>query len=173
MKKQPSLSSRNTLGDSNHNSNNHKCYGEQNWLGCGSRWWQCGSYCGSPRQRCQSSKNLMESNGDGSIFLGRGMSRPFQRAKERQKRTPDELVMDKTVKWERLKCQWTDIRGWGPDVRGLMSRTVRILCSRSQMSGLGPGCLARWPGCPASGPDVRPDDSRSGFGLRNSIWGGN
>ena len=39
MKKQPSLSSLNTLGDSSHYSNNLKCYGEQNGLGCGSRWW--------------------------------------------------------------------------------------------------------------------------------------
>ena len=39
--KQWSLSSRNTLGDANHNSNNLKCKGEQNWLGCGSRWWLC------------------------------------------------------------------------------------------------------------------------------------
>ena len=33
MKKQSSLSSLNTLGDSNHNSNNHRCNGEQNGLG--------------------------------------------------------------------------------------------------------------------------------------------
>ena len=29
MKKQPSLSSRNTLGDPSHHSSNHKCYKEQ------------------------------------------------------------------------------------------------------------------------------------------------
>ena len=104
MKKKSSLSSQNTLGDSNHNSNNLKCKGEQNWLGCGSRWWLCGSYGGSPRQRCQSAKNLMESNGDGGIFMGWGMSIASKRAKERQNQTPDELVMDKTVKREMLKC---------------------------------------------------------------------
>ena len=32
MKKQPSLSSRNTLGDSNHNSNNHKYQRNQKWV---------------------------------------------------------------------------------------------------------------------------------------------
>ena len=100
MNKQPSLSNRNTLGDSNHYSSNHKCYKEQNWLGCGGRWWLCGGCGGSPRQRCQSSKNLMESNGDGGIFVGRGMSRAFQRAKEPENWTSDELVMDKTVKRE-------------------------------------------------------------------------
>ena len=150
MKKQPSLSSLTTLGDSNHYSSNHKCYKEQNWLGCRSRWWLCGGCGGSPRQRCQSSKNLMESNGYGSIFVGRGMSRAFQGAKEHQKGTPDELVMDRTVKWERLKCQGPDIRGWGLDIRGLMSNTVRVLCFRSRMSGLGPGCPARWAGCPGT-----------------------
>ena len=43
-------------------------------------------------------KKLMESNDDGSIFVGWGMSIASKRAKERQKRTPDELVMHKTVK---------------------------------------------------------------------------
>ena len=42
----------------------------------------------------------MESNDDGSIFVGRGMSIASQRAKERENRTLDELVMDKTVKRE-------------------------------------------------------------------------
>ena len=51
----------------------------------------------------------MDSNGDGSIFVGRGMSIASKRAKERQKQTPDELVMDKTVKWGRLKSQGSDI----------------------------------------------------------------
>jgi hypothetical protein len=113
MKKQPSLSSRNTLGDSSHNSNNHICNMDQNGLGYGSRWWQCGSYGGSPRQRCQSSKNLMESNDVVGIFVGRGMSIASKRAKERQKRTPDELVTVKTVKHGRLSCQGPDIRGFG------------------------------------------------------------
>ena len=113
MKKQPSLSSLNTLGDSSHNSNNHKWNGKENWLGCRSRWWLCGGCGGSPRQRCQSSKYLMKSNGYGSIFVGRGMSRAFQRAKEHENRTPDELVMDKTVKWGWLRCQVPDIRARG------------------------------------------------------------
>ena len=93
MKKQLSLSSRNTSGDSNHYSSNHIYNGEQNWLGCGSRWWLCGLYGGRPRQRCQSSKNLMESNDVGGISVGRGMSRASKRAKECQNRSSDELVM--------------------------------------------------------------------------------
>ena len=43
-------------------------------------------------------KILMDSNGDGSIFVGRGMSRDSKRAKERENRTPDELVMAEPVK---------------------------------------------------------------------------
>ena len=113
MMKQSSLSSLNTLGYTNHYSSNHKCNKEQNWLGCGSRWWLCGACGGSPRQRCQSSKNLMESNGYGSIFVGRGMPRAFQRAKEQQKRTPDELVMDNTVKRGWLRCHGPDFQARG------------------------------------------------------------
>ena len=63
MKKQPSLSSRNTLGDSSHNSNNHIYNGDQNGLGCGSRWWLCGWCGGGPRKTFQILENLMESNG--------------------------------------------------------------------------------------------------------------
>ena len=57
----------------------------------------------------------MESNGvgDGGIFVGWGMSIASKRAKERQKRTPDELVMHKTVKQDRLNAQGPDIRGSG------------------------------------------------------------
>ena len=39
---------------------------------------------------------LMESNGFGGIFLGRGMSIASKRAKESQNRSSDELVMAKT-----------------------------------------------------------------------------
>ena len=45
--------------------------------------------------------------------MGWGMSIASKRAKERQNRTPDELVMDKTVKRENLKSQGPDIRGSG------------------------------------------------------------
>ena len=45
----------------------------------------------------------MESNCVGGIFVGWGMSITSKRAKERQKRTPDELVMGKTVKLGTLK----------------------------------------------------------------------
>ena len=73
---------------------------DHNWLGCGSRWWSSGGCGGSPRQRSLSSKKIMESNGFGSIFVGKGMSRAFQRAKERENRSSDELVMTET-KFER------------------------------------------------------------------------
>ena len=56
---------------------------------------------------------MMESNDVGDIFVGWGMSRASKRAKERQNRTPDELVMVKTVKREKLKSQGPDIRWFG------------------------------------------------------------
>ena len=58
-------------------------------------------------------KIWMESNGVGSIFVGWGMSIASKRAKERQNRSPDELVMGKTVKRGKLKSQGPDIRGSG------------------------------------------------------------
>jgi hypothetical protein len=85
----------------------------------------------------------MESNGDGSIFVGWGMSIASKRAKEHQNWTPDELVMVKTVKRERLKLQGSDIRGQG--------RISRTLCPEPR-ANCAPGA-----GCPAWGPDVRPD----------------
>jgi len=40
-------------------------------------------------------QNLMESNGDGSIFVGRGVLIASKRVKERQNRKPDELLWTK------------------------------------------------------------------------------
>ena len=55
----------------------------------------------------------MESNGVGGIFVGWGMSIASKRAKERQKRTPDELVMGKTVKLVTLKLGGAEVPlGW-------------------------------------------------------------
>ena len=71
------------------------------------------------------------------------MSIATQRAKERENRTPDVKVMVKTVKHGRLKSTGVGHPGLGPDFRGSVSRTVQIWCSRSRMSGLGPGCPAR------------------------------
>ena len=48
-----------------------------------------------------------------------------QRAKERENRTPDVEVMHKTVKRKSCNVQGSDIRGSGPDIRDLMSRTLR------------------------------------------------
>ena len=55
----------------------------------------------------------MDSNGVATYLDGWGMSIAIQRAKEHQKRTLDELVMDKTVKREKLKSQGPDIQGSG------------------------------------------------------------
>ena len=55
----------------------------------------------------------MESNDVGVIFVGWGMSIDSKRAKERQKRTPDELVMVKMVKLGKLKLAWAVVPlGW-------------------------------------------------------------
>jgi hypothetical protein len=61
-------------------------------------------------KKCQNSENLMESNDVGGIFLVWGMSRASKRAKERQKRTPDELVMAET------RIQLSQCQGY-PDIR--------------------------------------------------------
>ena len=53
---------------------------------------------------------MMELKHVGGIFVGRGMSRAFQRAKERENRTPDELVMDKTKISRSLELQVSDVR---------------------------------------------------------------
>ena len=63
----------------------------------------------------------MESNDVGGIFVGRGMSRASKRAKERQNRSSDELVMAETRISRSLKLQVTNVRKRtdvrGPDVR--------------------------------------------------------
>ena len=70
MMKQPSLSSRNTLGESSHHSSNHKCYKEQK-LG-----YVAESYGGLEDDMvdglCQNAKVLMDSNGDGTYLDGWG-----------------------------------------------------------------------------------------------------
>ena len=55
----------------------------------------------------------MESKDVGGIFVGRGMSRASKRAKERQNRSSDELVMDKTKISRSQYLQVTDVRGVG------------------------------------------------------------
>ena len=64
-------------------------------------------------------------NDVGGIFVGWGMSIASKRAKERQKRTPDELVMVKTVKRKKAEIPGAGHPGVGPDFRDLMSRTLR------------------------------------------------
>ena len=122
---------------------------EQNLLGCGSRWWLCGRYGGSPRQRCQNPQNMMESNDDGSIFVLWGKSRASKRAQERRNRSSDELVMDKTVKRKSLNSQGSDIRGRVRISGTGCPQTCAILPSRSRMSGPMARMSGQWPGCPA------------------------
>ena len=52
----------------------------------------------------------MEPNGVGSIFIGWGMSIASKRSKERQNRSSDELVMDKTKISRNGKLQVADVR---------------------------------------------------------------
>ena len=100
----------------------------------------------------------MESNDVGGILVGRGVSIASKRAKERQNRTPDELVMVKTVKREKLNWQGLDIRGSGRISEGCMSRTAREMRSRGRMSGP----MARCPGR----PDVCWSGRMSGLPIR-------
>ena len=115
---------------------------EQNELGCGKLRWFCGRYGGWPRQRCHNAKILMETNDFGTYVDGWWMSIATQQAKERENRTPHELIMDKTVKRGRLKSQ-------GPDVRGAARISGAVCPEPSRFSALGAEC-------PAWGPDVRP-----------------
>ena len=63
----------------------------------------------------------MESNDVGGIFVGRGLSIASKRAKERQKRSSDELVMAETKFQRSQSLQVADVRKWmdvrSPDVR--------------------------------------------------------
>ena len=61
--------------------------------------------------------------------------------------------------------------GSGPEIRDLMSRTMKIWRSRSRMPGRGPGCPAGDPDVRPDGPDVRPDESRSRLGQKFLNWG--
>ena len=102
MKMHPSLSSRNTLGDSNHNSNNHNYQRNQNGLVCGSFMWWCESYGEGPMQKMQNGQNLMDSNGGKTKMRISGTSLAFQRAKKHPNRSSDARVTAKTVKYSRL-----------------------------------------------------------------------
>ena len=77
----------------------------------------------------------MELNGVGGIFVGWGMSIASKRAKERQNRSSDELVMDKTKISRSLKLHVTDVRKWmdvrSPNVRSGQKSVnlARVRCS--------------------------------------------
>ena len=64
----------------------------------------------------------MDPNGVGSIFMGWGMSIASKRAKERQNRSSDELVMDKTKISRSQYLQVTDVHK-RTDVRSLDVRS--------------------------------------------------
>ena len=95
----------------------------------------------------------MESNDVGGILVGRGMSRASKRAKERQNRSLDELVMAETRISRSQYLQVTDVRkgrmSGGSDVR---KRRKSVNSVRVRGSGR-PGKVGRAviPGA----PDVR------------------
>ena len=70
----------------------------------------------------------MESNGVGSIFVGWGMSIASKRAKERQNRSSDELVMAEIRISQSLKLQVTDVR------KGRMSGASDVRKSRKSVN---------------------------------------
>ena len=85
----------------------------------------------------------MESNDVRGIFLGRGMSIASKRAKERQNRSSDESVMDKTKISRSLKLQVTD--GWErSDVWSSGVREGRKSVNSARVRGSGrPGKVGR------------------------------
>ena len=110
----------------------------------------------------------MESNDVGGIFVGWGMSITSKRAKERQKRTPDELVMVKTVKRKKTEIPGAGHPGVGPDFRDLMSRNLRKNALQ-EPDVRANGRISGMAGCPGVGPDVRAPNPR--MNSRNSILG--
>ena len=118
----------------------------------------------------------MESNDVGGIFMGRGMSRASKRAKERQNRSSDDLVMAETNFQRSRFLQVADVRKWmdvwSPDVR---SGRKSVNSARIWGSGR-PGKVR----CPVllGGPDVRKTPVvrwvgvNVRFQIRNAILGG-
>ena len=119
----------------------------------------------------------MDANGVGSIFVGRGESIDSKRAKERQNRSSDELVMDKTKMSRSLKLQVTDVR------KGRMSgasdvRKGRKSAISARVRGSGrPEKVGRpvVPGAPdvRKTPVVRWVGVNAKFQIRDAIFGGN
>ena len=73
----------------------------------------------------------MKSNDVGHIFVGWRMSIASKRAKERQNRSSDELVIDKTKISRSLKLQVTDVR------ESRMSGASDVRESRKSVNGSG------------------------------------
>ena len=119
----------------------------------------------------------MESNGVGGIFVGWGMSIASKRAKERQNRSSDELVMAETRISRSLKLQVTDVR------KGRMSGASDVRKSRKSVNlvrvrGSGrPEKVGRpvVPGAPdvRKTPVVRWVGVNAKFQIRDAILGGN
>ena len=95
----------------------------------------------------------MESNDVGGISVGRGMSIPSKRVKERQNRSSDELVMAETRISRSQNLQVTDVR------KGRMSGASDVRKSRKsvnsvQVRGSGRPEMVGRPVVPGA-PDVR------------------
>ena len=119
----------------------------------------------------------MEENDVGGIFVGRGMSIASKRAKERQNRSSDKLVTDKTKISRSQYLQVTDIR------EGRMSGASDVRESRKsvnlvRVSGSGRPEKVGRPVVPRA-PDVRKMSVVRGVGvnakfqIRDMILGGN
>ena len=120
---------------------------------------------------------MMESNDVGGIFVGWGMSRASKRAKERQNRTPDELVMAET-KFERNQfLEVTDVRT-GRMSGGRTSGRARKSVNLARVRGSGrPEKVGRpvIPGAPnvRERPVVRWVGVNARCEIRGAILGGN
>ena len=95
----------------------------------------------------------MESNGVVGIFVGRGMSRASKRAKERQNRSSDELVMGETKISRSQFLHVADVRKW-MDVRSPDVRSGRKSADSSRVRGFRSSGKVGRPVVPAA-PDIR------------------
>ena len=95
----------------------------------------------------------MESKDVGGTFVGRRMSRASKRAKERQNRSSDELVMAETKISRSQFLQVADIRKW-TDVRSPNVRSGRKSGDSARVRGSGRPVDDGRPVVPGA-PDVR------------------
>ena len=105
----------------------------------------------------------MESNCVCGIFVGWGMSIASKRAKERQNRSSDELVMDKTKISRSGKLHVTDVRKW-MDVRSPNVRSGQKSVNSVRVRGSGRPEKVGRPVVPVA-PDVRKSPVVRGVGV--------